>query len=112
MPLPEAFLPHTPHASCRLPFSMSLSALRVRYDHCICKKRLLEANQSFLKHVKFIFAEDKGYFKRYNEEYFKEEKMGVGYLFSCTTDSGSLETQAQHLTLLDSEKFRKKESNH
>lgn len=76
------------------------------------QKHLLGANQSFLKHTKFIFAEDKVYFKRYNKEYFKGEKMGVGDLFSSTTESGSLETQAQHLTLPDSEKFRKKESIH
>lgn len=35
-----------------------------------------------------------------------------GDLVSCTTGSGSLETQAQHLMLPDSEKFRKKESTH
>ena len=33
-------------------------------------------------------------------------------MLSCTTGSGSLETQAQHLMLPDSEKFRKKESIH
>lgn len=30
-----------------------------------------------------------------------------GDLLSCTSGSGSLKTQAQHLMLLDSQKFRK-----
>lgn len=78
----------------------------------LLQKHSLGDNQSFWSISNFILlkVKDKGYFKAYNKGYSKEEKMGTGGedLLFCTTRSGSWETQAQHLMLTDSEKFRKK----